>query len=224
MGLDTMILIFWILSFKSAFAVSSFTFITSLFSAIRVVSSSYMRLLVFLPVILIPAYGSSSSAFHMMYYVHKLNMQGDNIQPWCTPFPILNQSLVPGLVLIVVSWPAYRFHRWWSGIPICLRIFQFVVIHTDRGLDVVNEAEANVFLEFSCVFMIQWMLEIWSLVPLPVLNLAYISVKFLVHILLKPNLKDFEHYFASMWNECSCAIVWTFFGTAFGIGMKTHLF
>ena len=39
--------------------------------------------------------------------------------------------------------------------------------------------------------------------------------KFSVHVLLKPSLENFEHYFASMWNECSCAIVWTFFGIVF---------
>ena len=54
---------------------------------------------------------------------YKLNKQGDNIQPWRTPFPILIQSIVPCLVLTVASWPAYRFHRRqvrWSGIPIFL--------------------------------------------------------------------------------------------------------
>ena len=45
-----------------------------------------------------------------------------------------------------------------------------------------------------------------------------------LHILLKPGLKNFEHYFASMWNEYNCVVVWTFFGIAFGIGMKTDLF
>ena len=39
--------------------------------------------------------------------------------------------------------------------------------------------------------------------------------KFMVHILLKPVLKHFEHYFTSMWNECNCAVVWAFFGIAF---------
>ena len=49
--------------------------------------------------------------------------------------------------------------------------------------------------------------------------------KFLVHILLKPNLKDFEHYLASMWNECNYVVVSTFFGiTLLEIGMKTDLF
>ena len=48
--------------------------------------------------------------------------------------------------------------------------------------------------------------------------------KFSVHILLKPGLENFEHYFASMWDECNCAVVWTFFSIAFGIVMKTDLF
>ena len=99
MGPDAMILVFWMLSFKPAFSLSSFIFIKRLFSssslsAIRVVSSAYLRLLIFLPAILIPAYASSSPAFLMMYSVYKLNKQGANIQPWHTPFPIWNQSVV----------------------------------------------------------------------------------------------------------------------------------
>ena len=92
----------WALSqlFHSPF----FTFIKRLFnfslhSAIRVVSSAYLRLLIFLPEILIPTCASSSPAFLMMYSAYKLNKQGDNIQPWCTPFPIWNQSVVPCPVL-----------------------------------------------------------------------------------------------------------------------------
>ena len=74
-----------------------------------VVSSAYLRLLIILPAILIPAYASSSLAFCMMYSAYKLNKQGDNVQPWCTPFPIWNQSIVPCPVLTVASSPAYRF-------------------------------------------------------------------------------------------------------------------
>ena len=100
---------FWMLSFKSAFSLSSFTFIKRLFSsslsATRVVSSAYLRLL-FLPEILIPPCASSSPAILMMYCAYKLNKQGDNIQPWCTPFPIGNQSVVPCPILTVACWPA----------------------------------------------------------------------------------------------------------------------
>jgi len=93
MGLDAMIFVFWMLRFKPAFLLSSFTFIKCLFSssslsAIRVVSSEYLRLLIFLLAILIPAYASSSPAFLMMYSAFKLNKQGDNTQPWRNPFPI----------------------------------------------------------------------------------------------------------------------------------------
>ena len=93
MGPDAMILVFWMLSFKSAFSLSYFTFIkclfsSSSFSSIRVVSSAYLRLLIFLLPILIPACVSSSPAFLLMYSAYKLNKQGDDIQPWHTPFPI----------------------------------------------------------------------------------------------------------------------------------------
>ena len=117
--------VFWMLSFKPAFSLSSFTFIkkllcSTLLSAIRVVSSAYLRLLIFLPAILIPACDSFSLAFHMMYSAYKLNKEGDNIQAWCTPFSILNQSGVPCPVLTVASWLAYRILRRqvrWPGIP-----------------------------------------------------------------------------------------------------------
>ena len=123
-----------------AFPLSSFTFIkrffsSSLLSVIRVVSSAYLRLLTFLSTLLIPACASSSPAFHMMYSAYKLNKQGDNIQSCCTLFPISNQSIVPGPVLTVASWHACSFLRRqvrWSGIPISFRIFQFVVIHSQR--------------------------------------------------------------------------------------------
>ena len=87
---------------------------------------AYLRLVIFLLAIFIPACASSIPEFRMMYSAYNLNKQGDNIQPWRTPFSIWNQSVVPCLVLTVASWPAYRFLRRkvrWSGIPISLRIF-----------------------------------------------------------------------------------------------------
>ena len=131
MGLDAMILVFWMLSFKPTFSLSSFTFIKRLFSssslyAIRVVSSAYLRLLIFLWAVLIPACASSSPAFLMMYSAYKLNKQGDNIQPWLTLFPIWNKSVVPCPVLTVASWPAYRilkrqvrYSHLFQNFPVC---------------------------------------------------------------------------------------------------------
>ena len=135
---DAKILVFWMLSFKPTFSHSSFTFIKrvfsySLLSAIRVVSSAYLRLLIFLLAILILACASSSPAFLMMYSAYKLNKQGGNIQPWCTPFPIWNQSVVQCPVLAVASWPAYRLLKRqvrWSGIPISWRIFHSLLWST----------------------------------------------------------------------------------------------
>ena len=137
-GTGCMILVFWMLSFKPIFSLSSFTFNERLFSssslsAIGVLSSEYLRLLIFGPAILIPTYASSSLAFLMMYSPYKLNKQGDNIQPWCTPFSIWNQSVVPCPVLTVASWSAYRFLKRqvsWSGIPISWRIFHSLLWST----------------------------------------------------------------------------------------------
>ena len=102
MGPDAMILVFWMLSFKPTLFLSSFIkrfFSSSSLSAISMVSSAYLRLLIFLPAILSPAYASSSLAFRMMYSAYKLNTQGDDIQPWCTTIPIWNQSVVTCPVL-----------------------------------------------------------------------------------------------------------------------------
>ena len=137
-GPDAMIFVFSVLSFKPTYSLSSFTFIkrlfsSSSFSAIRVMSSAYLRLLIFLPEILIPACASSSPEFCMMYSAYKLNKQDDNIQPWRTPFPIWNQSVVPCPVLTVASWPAHRFLRRqvrWSGMPISLRLFHSLLWST----------------------------------------------------------------------------------------------
>ena len=229
---DATILVFWMLSFKPSFSLSSFTFIKRLFSSsfsrLRVVSSAYIRLLIFLPAILISAYASSSPGFLMMYSAYKLNKQGDNIQLLRAPFHIWNQSIIPCPVLTVASWPAYRFLKRqvrWSGIPISFSIFQFVMIHTVKGFVIVNKAEINVFLEFSCFFNdsanVGNLISGSSAFSKSSLNIW----KVMVHVLLKPGLENFEHYFTSVWDECNCAIVWAFFGIAFfGNGMKTDTF
>ena len=134
-----------------------------------------------------------------MYSAYKLNKQGDNIQPWRTPFPIWNQSVVPCPVLTVASWPAYRFLRRqvrWSDIPISSRIFQFVVIHTVKGFSILNKAEVDVFLELSWFLMIQWILAIWSLVPLPFLNPAWTSGR-----------SQFTYYWSLAWRILSITLL-----------------
>ena len=75
---------------------------------------------------------------------------------------------------------------------------QFVMIHTVKGFSVVNEAEVDVFLEFSCFFYdptdIGYLISGSSSFSKSSLNIW----KFSVHVLLKPGLENFEHYFASM--------------------------
>ena len=153
MGPDAVVLVFWMLRFKPAFSLSSFTFIkrfvsSSSLSAVSVVSSAYLRLLIFLQTILIPACASFSLVFLIMYSAYKLNMQGHNIQPWCFPFPIWNQSVAPCPVLTVASRPAYRYlkrHVRWSGIPISNNFPCFFVVHTVKGFGKVNTTEIDIF-------------------------------------------------------------------------------
>ena len=151
----------------------------------------------------------------IMNSAHKLNKQGDNIQPWRTPFKIWNQSVVLCPVLSFASWPAYQFLRRqakWSGIPISLRIFQFVVIHTDKGFSVVNAA-VDVFLELSCFFYDP--MDLGNLIACSsAFSKSSLNIwKFSIHV--RPRLENFEHYFANMWDECNRAVVWAFFGIAF---------
>ena len=112
------------------------------------------------------------------------------------------------LTCIRISQEAAR----WSGIPISFRIFQFVVIHTVRGFGIVNKAEVS--LELSCLLYdptdVGNLISGSSAFSKSSLN----TWKFSVHVLLKPCLENFEHYFASVWDEYNCA-VWTFFSIAF---------
>ena len=91
---------------------------------------------------------------------------------------------------------------------------QCVVIHTVKDFSIVSEAEVDVFLEFSCFFYDP--MDIVDLISgTSAFSKSNLSTwKFLVYVLLKPSLENFEHYFASMWDECNCTVVWAFFGIA----------
>ena len=92
---------------------------------------------------------------------------------------------------------------------------QFVVIHTVKGFGIVNKAEVDIFLEFSCSF--DDLTDVGILISgSSAFSKSSLNVwKFTVHILLKPGLDNFEHYYANIWDEYNCAVVWTFFGIAF---------
>ena len=178
-------------------------FRSSLFSVVRVVPSAYLRLLIFLPGILIPACASSSQAFHMMYSAYKLNKQGDNIQPWRAPLPrsdlesvhcsmsSSNCCFLTCLLVLLetgkVVWYSHLFknfaqfdlmhivrHSQWSRSRCFLEYPHFLCDPTDVG-SLISGSSA--FSKSS--------LYIWKL---------------FVQVPLQPSLKDFEHYVASMWN------------------------
>ena len=92
---------------------------------------------------------------------------------------------------------------------------QFVVTHTVKGFGIVNKAKVNVFLKVSCFF--DDPADVGNLISgSSAFSKSSLNIwKFMVHVLLKPGLENFEHYFASMWDECNCAVVWTFSGIAF---------
>ena len=142
------------------------------------------------------------------------------IQTWCTPFPILNQAVycsMPGynccfLTCIQISqeadkvvWYSYLF----QNLPtVCCDLHS-------KGFTIVSEAEVDVFLEFSCFF--DDPIDVGNLIScFSAFSKSSLTIwNFLVHILLKPHLENCEHYFVSVWDECSCAVVWAFFGIAF---------
>ena len=134
-------------------------------------------------------------------------------------YPIWNQSVVPCPVLTTASWPAYRFLKRqvrWSGIPTSLRIFHSLLWPTQsKTLAYINKAEIDVFLKLSWFFCdpadVGNLMSGSSAFSKTSLNIR----KFTVHVLLKPGLENFEHYFTSMWDECNCVVVWAFFGIAF---------
>ena len=131
-----------------------------------------------------------------MYSAYKLNKQGDNIWPLCTPFPIWKQSVVLCPVLtcflnyIQISQEAGQV-VWYSHL--FMSFPQFVVIHTVKGFGVVNKAVIDVFLELSCFFDdpvdVDNLISGSSAFSKSSLNIW----KFMVHILLKPGLENSEH-------------------------------
>ena len=110
------------------------------------------------------------------------------------------------------------FSRGRSGSLVLPSLWEFstvLVIHTVKGFGIVNKKEIDVFLELSCFFDdpadVGNLMSGSSAFSKTRLNIW----KFTVHILLKPSLENFDHYFTSVWDEYSCAVVWAFFGITF---------
>ena len=92
---------------------------------------------------------------------------------------------------------------------------QFVVIHTVQGFSAVNKAEVDVFLELSC--FLDDPIDAGNFISgSSAFSKSSLNIwKLMIHVLLKPGLENFEHYFASMWDECNCVVVWAFSGIVF---------
>ena len=116
-----------------------------------------------------------------------------------------------------------------AGSDVVFHVFKnfpkFVVIHAVKGFSIVNEAEVDVFLEFFCFLYDPT--DVGNLIPgSSAFSKFRLNIwKFTVHVFLKLGLWNFEHYFAKVWDECNCAVIWHSLVLPFiGIGMKTDLF
>ena len=132
-----------------------------------------------------------------------------NFEPVCCSMSSSNHCF---LTCIQISQEAGKVTVWYSHL---LKNFpQFVVIHTVKGFGIVNKAEIDVFLELACFFNdptgVGNLISGFSAFYKPSLNIW----NFMVYVLLKPGLENFEHYFTSKWDECNCAVVWAFFSIA----------
>ena len=168
-------------------------------------------LLIFLPAILIPACAYSSPAFLMMYSAYKLNNQGDNtaltysfcyLEPVCCSMSSSNCCFLTCIQISQEASQVVWYSHLFKNFP------QFIVIHTVKGFGIVNKAEKDVFLELSCFF--DDAADVGNLISgSSACSKSKLNIwKFTVHILLKPGLENFEHYFASVWDECNGAVVW----------------
>ena len=151
----------------------------------------------------------------MMCSAYRLNKQGDSRQPCRTPFSILNQSVVlyrvPTCFLarIQISHETGKM-VWYSH----LSELSTVCHDPHKGFSIVDETEIDVSLKFPYFLYnpanVGDLISGSSAFSKPSLYFW----KFLIHILLKPSLKEFEYNLDSMWNECNYTVVWTFFGIA----------
>ena len=129
------------------------------------------------------------------------------LKPVCCSMP---SSKCCFLICIQISQEAgqeARYSHLFQNFP------QFIVIHTVKGFGILNKAEIDVILELLLFPMIQQMLAIWSLVPLPFLKPAWTSgsSRFTYCWSLAWRILSIT----SVWDECNCVVVWAFFGIAF---------
>ena len=157
-------------------------------------------------------------AFCTMHSAYKLNKQGDNtaltysfpnVEQVCCIMSSYNCCFLTGIQISQEEGQVVCYSHLFQNFQ------QFVVIHTIKGFGIVNKAGINVFLELLCIFNDP--VDVGNLISgSSAFSKSSLNIwKFLVHILLKPGLENFEQYSVGMWNECNCVVVWTFFGIGF---------
>ena len=156
--------------------------------------------------------------FLMMYSAYKLNKGWQYIaltysfsylEPVCCSMSGSNCCF---LTWIQVSQEAGQV-VWYSHL--FQNFLQFIMIHTVKGFGIVNKAEIDGFSGTLLLFW--WSRDVGnSISGSSAFSKTNLNIwKFMAHILLKPGLENFEHYFTSVWDECNFVVVWAFFGIAF---------
>ena len=132
-----------------------------------------------------------------------------DLEPVCCSMSISNCCFLTCIQIFQEAGQVVWYSHLFQNLP------QFIVIHRVKGFGIVNKTEIDIFLELSCFF--DDPADVGNLISgSPAFCKTGLTIwKFTVHILLKSGLEDFEHYFTSVWDEGSCAVVWAFFGIAF---------
>ena len=110
---------------------------------------------------------------------------------------------------------SWGFSRGRSGGLVCLSLEEFSTVYFGPHSQRLWHSQYSRNRCFSrTLLLFQWSSRCWQFdLWLSAFSKSHLNIwKFMVHVLLKPGLEDFEHYFARMWDECNCAVVWTFFG------------
>ena len=132
-----------------------------------------------------------------------------NLEPVCSSMSSFNCFFLTCLQISQEAGQVVWYSHPFKNFPLLL------VIHTVKGFGIANNAEVDVSLELFCFFNDP--VDVGNLISgSSAISKSSLNIwEFMVHILLKPGLKNFEHYFVSMWDECNCVVVWAFFGIAF---------
>ena len=132
-----------------------------------------------------------------------------DVEPVCCSKPSSNCCFLTWIQISQETGQVVWYSHLFQNFP------QFIVIHTVKRFGIVNKAEIDVFLKLSCFF--NDTADVGNLISgSSAFSKTRLNIwKLTVHVLLKPVLENFEHYFTSMWYECNCVIVWAFFGIAF---------